>query len=400
VGEKIDYVVVGAGLIGLSSALALKRAAPDASVVVLEKEAGAARHQSGRNSGVIHSGIYYRPGSLKAKFSVAGARRLVAFCSEHGVDYEICGKVIVATEESELPRLNALEERARANGIDVRRLSPTGLREREPAVRAVAALEIPGTGIVSFPQVADVLLRLLSEEGGDARFNACVTAISNGRDGVVVQTTGGDVRAGFLVNCAGLHSDRLAEMDGVTPPARIVPFRGEYYRLRPERRSLVRGLIYPVPDPAFPFLGVHLTRAIDGSVHAGPNAVLSLKREGYRKRDVNLRDAFAVASYRGFWHLVARHGAEGMRELHRSISKRAFVSSLQRLVPEIKAEDVERDSAGVRAQALLPDGRLADDFLIVRGARSLHLLNAPSPGATSSLVIGETLAEEARTPQA
>jgi len=394
--QRADYAVIGAGLIGLSVGLALKRAEPGSSVVVVENETGPARHQSGRNSGVIHSGIYYRPGSLKAQFSVAGAHRLLAFCEEHRIHHEICGKVIVATEEQELSRLSALEERARANGVAVQRLSLEELREREPAVNAIAALLIPGTGIVSFPQVADVILRLFSELGGEARFGTSVTGIRRQRGEVVAETTGGDLHARFLVNCSGLHSDRLALLDGVTPPARIVPFRGEYYVVRPARRHLVRGLVYPVPDPAFPFLGVHLTRAIDGSVHAGPNAVLSLKREGYRKRDVNLKDALSVATYRGFWRLAARHGVEGFRELHRSLSKRAFVRSLQRLVPELTAEDVVPAEAGVRAQALLPDGRLADDFLIVRGERSLHLLNAPSPGATSSLVIGETLAEQAR----
>lgn len=388
--------MVGAGLIGLATALALKRAEPGSSVVVLEKEVAPALHQSGRNSGVIHSGIYYRPGSLKAQFSVAGAQRLIEFCEEHGVAHEICGKVIVATEERELPRLNALEERARANGVEVRRLSVEELREREPAVRAIAALVVAGTGIVSFPQVAAVLLRLVEEAGGDVLLGTRVTEIHNRGSEVVVETTRSDVRARFLVNCGGLHSDRLAQLDGVVPPARIVPFRGEYYQLRDQSRHLVRGLVYPVPDPAFPFLGVHLTRMIDGSVHAGPNAVLSLKREGYRKRDVNLKDMLSVATYGGFWRLAARHGGEGLREVHRSLSKRAFVKSLQRLVPEITAEDVEPTAAGVRAQALLPDGRLADDFLIVPGKRSLHLLNAPSPGATSSLVIGETLAQRVR----
>jgi (S)-2-hydroxyglutarate dehydrogenase len=391
-----DYAVIGAGLSGLATALALKRAEPDARVVVVEKELGPARHQSGRNSGVIHSGIYYKPGSLKAKFSVAGARRLLDFCDEHGIDYEICGKVIVATDEGELPRLAALEERARANGVEVRRLTPDELREREPAVRAVAALAIPGTGIVSFPRVAETMLRVLLDAGADVRFDTQVTGIHNGGAEIVAETTRGDLSARFLVNCAGLHADRLARLDGVVPPARIVPFRGEYYVLREDKRHLVRNLVYPVPDPAFPFLGVHLSRAIDGSVHAGPNAVLSLKREGYRKRDFNLVDALSATTYRGFWRLAARHGGEGMREVHRSISKSAFVRSLQRLVPELEREDVEPGGAGVRAQALLPDGRLADDFLIVRGTRSLHLLNAPSPGATSSLVIGETLAQQIR----
>jgi (S)-2-hydroxyglutarate dehydrogenase len=392
--RRADYVVIGAGLTGLATALALKEAEPDALVVVVEKEAGPARHQSGRNSGVIHSGIYYKPGSLKARFSVAGRRRLLAFCDEHGIDYEICGKVIVATDEDELPRLAALEKRALANGVDARALTDEELREREPGVRAIAALEIPGTGIVSFPRVAETILRLLLEAGVDVRFGTRVTGIHNGGREIVAETTGGDVQGRFLVNCAGLHADRLARLDGVVPPARIVPFRGEYYVLREAKRHLVRGLVYPVPDPAFPFLGVHLTRAIDGSVHAGPNAVLSLKREGYRRRDFDLKDALSATTYRGFWRLAGRHGLEGMRELHRSLSKQAFVRSLRRLVPELGRDDIEPAEAGVRAQALLPDGRLADDFLIVRGTRSLHLLNAPSPGATSSLVIGEALAQQ------
>jgi L-2-hydroxyglutarate oxidase len=387
-----DYAVVGGGLIGLSTALALKRAEPDADVVVLEKEAGTARHQSGRNSGVIHSGIYYKPGSLKAQFSVAGAARLVAFCNEHDIDHEICGKVVVATHESELPRMLELERRGRANGADVTRLTMEELREREPAVRAIAALLVRGTGIVSYPQVAATVQRLLEEAGGQVVLDARVLGIHKRGREVVLDTTRGEVQTRFLINCAGLHSDRVAQLDGVVPPARIVPFRGEYYELRPGARHLVRGLIYPVPDPAFPFLGVHLTRMIDGSVHAGPNAVLSLKREGYRKRDFAMKDAVSVATYRGFWRLASRHGVEGMRELHRSLSRRAFVRSLQRLVPDVGTDDVEPATAGVRAQALLRDGSLVDDFLIVEGARSLHVLNAPSPGATSSLVIGETLA--------
>jgi L-2-hydroxyglutarate oxidase len=388
-------VVVGAGLIGLATALALIRRVAGGRVVVLDKEDAIARHQSLRNSGVIHSGVYYRPGSLKAQFARAGARALLEFCDEHEIAYELCGKLIVATSEEELPRLADLEARAVANSVQVRRLDLREVHEVEPHVTAVAALHLPETGVVDFQSVACAYRHILEEQGGELRLGTRVVGIESGRTGKVVVTNRGAIETRYVVNCAGLHSDRVAALDGVPLPVRIVPFRGEYYELTSERRGLVRALVYPVPDPQFPFLGVHLTRTIDGAVHAGPNAVLSLKREGYGKRDVDLRDLRDVFSYSGFWRLAARHGLEGARELHRSLSRRAFARALQRLVPELRSADLVPAPAGVRAQALLPDGRLADDFVIVDGERSSQLLNAPSPGATASLLIGQTLAERA-----
>jgi L-2-hydroxyglutarate oxidase len=388
-------VVVGAGLIGLATALALIRRVAGGRVVVLDKEDAIARHQSLRNSGVIHSGVYYRPGSLKAQFARAGARALLEFCDEHEIAYELCGKLIVATSEEELPRLADLEARAVANGVQLRRLDLREVHEVEPHVTAVAALHLPETGVVDFQSVACAYRHIVEEQGGELRLGTRVVGIESGRTGKVVVTNRGAVETRYVVNCAGLHSDRVAALDGVPLPVRIVPFRGEYYELTPERRGLVRALVYPVPEPQFPFLGVHLTRTIDGAVHAGPNAVLSLKREGYGKRDVDLRDLRDVFSYSGFWRLAARHGLEGARELHRSLSRRAFARALQRLVPELRSADLVPAPAGVRAQALLPDGRLADDFLIVVGERSSQLRNAPSPGATASLLIGQTLAERA-----
>lgn len=391
--ERFDYAIVGGGLIGLATALALLRVRPGASVVVLEKESDIARHQSGRNSGVIHSGMYYRPGSLKATFARAGARSLVEFCREQGIRHDLCGKLVVAVSQRELARLGDLEERAQANGVKARRLGPREVAELEPAVRAVGALHVPETGIVDFRDVARAYRRLVESSGARVELGARVVRITTGPRGKAVETSSGDFLARFLVNCAGLQCDRVAGMDNLVLPARIVPFRGEYFELVPSRRGLVRGLIYPVPDPAFPFLGVHLTRTIDGSVHAGPNAVLSFKREGYRRRDIDLRDLASVLSYRGFWRFAARHGVEGMRELYRSLNRRSFVRALQRLVPDIRYDDIVPAEAGVRAQALLPDGRLVDDFLIVEGERSLHVLNAPSPGATASLAIGRAVAD-------
>jgi L-2-hydroxyglutarate oxidase len=388
-----DYAVIGGGILGLSAAMELTRRHPHARLVVLEKEAAIARHQSGRSSGVIHSGIYYRPGSLKARFASAGNRAMVEFCEEHGITHEVCGKVIVATEPQELERLEALYRRGLENGLDVARLDSEELAELEPHVRSLAAIRVPSTGIVDFVGVCRAYARAIEEGGGELRLGARVERVARRDRRFDLETPAGTVVARTLVNCGGLYSDRIARMAGARPPARIVPFRGEYYELRAEKRGLVRGLVYPVPDPDFPFLGVHLTRMVDGSVHAGPNAVLALRREGYRRRDVSFRDALDIAAFGGFWRLAARHFGEGVREVRRSLSRKAFVRSLQRLVPEIGPNDVVPAAAGVRAQALTPDGRLVDDFLIVEADGAVHVCNAPSPGATSSLQIGRAIAD-------
>jgi L-2-hydroxyglutarate oxidase len=383
-----DILVVGGGIVGLATAHAVQRRFPGRRVLLLEKEAGLARHQTGRNSGVIHSGIYYKPGSFKARFCKAGNESMQAFCAEHGIPFERCGKVIVATEPAELPQLEALHRRGVENGLEVRRLDPAGLRELEPHLAGIAGLHVPSTGIVDYGQVAAKLAELVVAAGGEIRLGVRVLGA---RDGVV-ETTAGDIRATQLVNCAGLHSDRLARAAGADVRARIVPFRGEYYQLRPERRDLVRGLIYPVPNPLFPFLGVHCTRMIDGSVHLGPNAVLAFAREGYHKRTINLRDLGETLAFPGFWKLARKHWRDGWQEIVRSFSRAAFVRSLQRLVPGITEDDVVPCEAGVRAQALRPDGTLEDDFLIVRRPGAIHVCNAPSPAATASLEIGATVA--------
>ena len=389
-----DVAIVGGGIVGLSTALAVTRRSPRASVVVLEKEPDVARHQTGHNSGVIHSGIYYKPGSFKARFCRDGNRSMVEFCQEHGIAHEVCGKVIVATEPDELPRLDALYERGRQNGLEVRKVGPGELRELEPHVAGLAGLHVPSTGIADFVGVSHTYARLVKEAGGEVRTGVTASGIRPTARGAVVETDVGEFEAAVVVTCAGLHSDRLARRAGVEPGARIVPFRGEYYEVVPERRSLVRNLIYPVPNPDFPFLGVHFTRMIDGSVHAGPNAVLSLAREGYTKRDVDLRDLAEVLAFPGFWRLAGRNLKEGSKEVVRSFSKAAFVRSLQRLIPEVTADDVVPTHAGVRAQALTFDGGLVDDFLIVRGDRSLHVCNAPSPAATASLEIGTAVVDQ------
>ncbi|MEH1014951.1 L-2-hydroxyglutarate oxidase [Micromonospora sp. CPCC 206060] len=381
------YVVVGAGIVGLAVAHRITLDHPDARVTVLEKEDRLAAHQTGHNSGVIHAGVYYRPGSLKAELCRAGSRSMVDFCTAHDIPVQVCGKLIVATDTVELPRLRALHARAVANELPVRLIDPAEAREYEPAVRCVAALHVASTGIVDFTRVCAALARLAQEAGAEIRLGARVTGVHRRGTGQVVTTTAGEVPADVLVNCAGLYADRLARLAGVTPPARIVPFRGEYHELRPDRRHLVRGLVYPVPDPRFPFLGVHLTRMIDGAVHAGPNAVLALAREGYSWRRVVPRDVADLASYPGLWRLAGRHLRYGMVEVHRSLSRRRFAASLARLVPELTEADLLPSAAGVRAQAIAPDGTLVDDFLIATGDRQVHILNAPSPAATSSLEI-------------
>jgi (S)-2-hydroxyglutarate dehydrogenase len=393
-----DIIIIGGGIVGLATALALSQRQPGLRLALCEKEASWAAHQTGNNSGVIHAGVYYRPGSLKATMARDGNRSMVAFCAEHGIAHEVCGKLIVATTPNELPRLDALLQRAQANGLPVRKLGSAEIHAHEPHVRAIAAIFSPTTGIVNYREVSTTMARLLEQRGVDLRLSTRVEQIAEHADSVHVTTNRGNLTAHFLINCAGLHSDRVARLAGLQTAMRIVPFRGEYYELVPERRYLVRGLIYPVPNPDFPFLGVHLTRMIDGSVHAGPNAVLALKREGYRKRDVSLRDTAEVLGYPAFWRLAGRYAGEGLKEMLRSASKALFVRSLRRLVPEIQARDLVPAHAGVRAQALMTDGTLQDDFVIVAGQRSLHVCNAPSPAATASLEIGAAIA--ARLPSA
>ena len=393
--RTFDFVVVGGGIVGLSTARALLERHPGARLVVLEKEGGWARHQTGHNSGVIHSGIYYKPGSLKARFCREGAKALVEFCQERGIEYEICGKVIVATEPGELPLLENLRERGLKNGLEVEKLDPEGLKEAEPHASGLAALRVPSTGIVDYKRVAAEFAAMVEEGGGELRKGTEVQQVSERGREVLVQTNRGTLTARSLVNCAGLHSDRVARLCGVDPGTRIVPFRGEYYELRRERRHLVKNLIYPVPDPNFPFLGVHFTRSIDGMVEAGPNAVLGLAREGYRKADFVLKDFVEALSYPALWRLARANWRTGLGEIHRSLSRRAFVRGLQRLVPEVGEGDVVPIEAGVRAQALTEEGKLVDDFLISEGENSVHVLNAPSPAATASIPIGEEIARRA-----
>ncbi|NEB05372.1 L-2-hydroxyglutarate oxidase [Streptomyces sp. SID13726] len=387
-----DVLVIGGGIVGLSTAYAITRAAPGTRVTVLEKEAGPARHQTGRNSGVIHSGIYYRPGSLKARYAVRGAAEMVKFCAEYGIAHAVTGKLIVATERGELPRLHGLVQRGRENGIPVRELGAAQIAEYEPEVEGLAAIHVGTTGVCDFVGVAR---QLAEASGAEIRYGAGVRRIDRRPElGVAVRTDAGDVvRARVLVNCAGLHCDEVARLTGDDPGMRIVPFRGEYYTLaRPE---LVRGLVYPVPDPAFPFLGVHLTRGIDGSVHIGPNAVPALAREGYDWGVVRPRELGATLAWPGSWHIARRHWRYGAGELRRSVSRRAFTTAVRRLLPAVTVDDLVPSAAGVRAQAVLRDGTLVDDFLIKEGARAVHVLNAPSPAATASLPIGREVARRA-----
>jgi len=394
VSAHADVAIVGGGIVGLATALALvRRNTP--SVVVLEAEPTIATHQTGRNSGVIHSGLYYKPGSLKAQLCVAGREALYQFCGAEGIPHRRCGKLVVATRPEELPLLDVLEERGRANGLQgLERVGPEGLREREPDVTGLAGLWVQETGIVDFAAVAAAYARVVERRGGAVRTDSRVTRVRRDGGGVRVETRRGVVQADFLVGCAGLRADRLARACGLAPEVQIVPFRGDYYELVPERRGLVRGLVYPVPDPAFPFLGVHFTRGIHDVVEAGPNAVLAWKREGYGRWSVSLRDAAEMLVYPGVWRLVARHWRAGLGELHRAFSKRAFVRSLRELIPAIQARDLVPRASGVRAQAVDRRGRLVDDFSFVRGERMLHVLNAPSPAATASLAIGERIADE------
>jgi len=390
--SQFDIAIIGGGIVGLATAMALTRRF-DTRLVVLESEPVLAAHQTGHNSGVIHSGLYYRPGSLKAETCTRGREALYAFCREHAIPHDRCGKVVVATSDEEIPRLEELERRGKANGLQgLRRINPEEIREYEPHVRAVAGLRVEETGIVDYIRVAQKYADLVQDAGGEIRTASRVTDCEEEQDAIILETASGSVRCRYLINCAGLQSDRVARLCGAEPGVRIIPFRGEYYEIVPERRSLVTDLIYPVPDPKFPFLGVHFTRMIDGSVEAGPNAVLAFKREGYSKWSFSLRDTAEIFLHKGFWKLAGKYWKTGLGEMYRSYSKEAFVHALQKLIPEITVDDVRPAGAGVRAQALNPDGSLIDDFRIVQRPGMIHVLNAPSPAATASITIGENIA--------
>lgn len=393
-----DILILGAGIVGLATAYQAQRRNPHPRVLVLEKEPRIAAHQTGRNSGVIHSGIYYKPGSLKADNCRRGKTMLEAFCRDHSVPFETCGKVIVATREDELPALDRILDRGHANGVACERIDRARLTELEPHAAGLAAIHVPEAGIIDYTQVCERLVTLIEQAGGEIRTGVRVIGVHTRPDACTVETTAGELTAAAVVNCAGLHADRVAAMTTAhaqpaqKPPAKIIPFRGEYYELTPDAHHLCRNLIYPVPDPCFPFLGVHFTRMIDGGVECGPNAVLALAREGYTWGDVDVDDLAETLGYPAFWKLIARHWRMGLGEMHRSLSKRAFTHALQRLVPDIRAEHLTPAPAGVRAQSLAPDGTLVDDFLIQRSGRVIHVCNAPSPAATGSLAIGETIA--------
>jgi (S)-2-hydroxyglutarate dehydrogenase len=391
-----NAIVIGGGIVGLAVTLEITRRFPQLRLLVLEKEDRLASHQSGHNSGVIHSGVYYKPGSQKARLCVAGAAAMVEFCREHTIPHEVCGKVIVATSAAEWPRLEELRQRGEANGLSgLRLIGPEELREIEPHANGLQALVVPSTGITDYATVCRKYAELVSAQGGTILTSTAVTGLQRNSDEIVVETTRGAYTAGFLISCAGLFSDRVCRMVGDEPGVMIVPFRGEYYDLVPERASLVRSLIYPVPDPRFPFLGVHFTRRVGGTVDAGPNAVLALQREGYRHSDISLRDMTSSLAFPGLWRMAAKNWRSGFHEFYRSFSKSTFVRALQQLVPEVRGEDLVPGGAGVRAQALKSDGTLVDDFQFFQSRKVLHVLNVPSPAATASLVIGKSIVDTA-----
>jgi L-2-hydroxyglutarate oxidase LhgO len=391
--ETFDVAIIGAGIVGLGTAMALIESNPGLSLVMIEKEAGLAAHQTGHNSGVIHAGIYYRPGSYKAKLCVEGVRLLTAFCEQQSIPFERCGKLIVATSDEELPRLQTLHERGQANGIPgLEMVTAERAREIEPHVRAVRALHSPETAIVDFAEVARRMASVLQSRGTRIVTGAKLQAVRRSGGLLRLDTLGGEFITRNLIACAGLHADRVARLMGIRPKVQIVPFRGEYYSLKPDCR-LVKGLIYPVPDPEFPFLGVHFTRRIHGDYEAGPNAVLALAREGYRKTDVHPGDVAQMLSYRGFWAMAQRYWRMGVYEYYRSFSRAAFIRALQKLVPELGDKDLLPGGSGVRAQAVKCDGSMVDDFLILEAPNAIHVLNAPSPAATASLAIGRHIAQ-------
>jgi (S)-2-hydroxyglutarate dehydrogenase len=386
-----DFAIIGGGIVGLSTGMAIYQRFPNAKVIVIEKESVVANHQTGHNSGVIHSGIYYKPGSFKARFAKQGSQSMREFCQQHGIEHDICGKVIVATKQEEIPLLDHLFTRGLENGLNISRIDPGQLAEIEPHVNGLGAIRVPMAGIVNYRQVSEKFAEIIRLNGGEIRLNTKAEKIQEEQDQVTIETSRGTIKANMVINCAGLHSDRVAAAAGYKTDMKIVPFRGEYYKLKPEKRYLVRNLIYPVPNPKFPFLGVHFTRMISGEVDAGPNAVLSFKREGYKKTDFNVKDLAEVLSYGGFWKLAGKFMREGMEEYVRSFSKSAFTKSLQELIPEICEDDLIPAPAGVRAQALKYDGNMVDDFQIVIGKRSIHVCNAPSPAATASIEIGKEI---------
>lgn len=393
-----DYLIIGAGIVGLATAYAIQNNYPQANLLILEKEKEAAHHQTGHNSGVIHSGVYYRPGSLKARFAKEGGEKLRRFCTANAIQFENCGKIIVATREEELANLQALYERGIENGLELTKLDASTLHDYEPHVSGLGGIYVHTTGIVDYKQVAAGLVQTIRAHDNTILFNTEIKAIADSKDGVTVASEQASYSARFLINCGGLHCDQLARMAGINPGMKIVPFRGEYYELKAEKRHLVRNLIYPVPNPEFPFLGVHFTRLIDGRILAGPNAVPGLKRESYKKTDFNIKEFMDTLTYPAFWKMGSKNLRFGISEIIRSLSKKRFVASMQEMIPEINEDDVFRSHAGVRAQALTDDGLLADDFLMIHNAHTLHILNAPSPAATASFSIGEAICAEVPEP--
>ncbi len=392
--NQTNVAIIGGGIVGLATAYRLLERLPSTKVTILEKEASLAFHQTGRNSGVLHSGIYYKPGSLRATNCREGKKAMEEFCQREGVAYDICGKVIVAVTEDELPKMQDIFSRGQANGVHCELIGPERLHQLEPHAAGIAAIHVPEAGIVDYPGVCQKLADRIREKGGTITFNACVTGMTTAQGSMLVQTTAGDVEARCVVTCAGLQADRVAKLSGTPVDSKIVPFRGEYFELKPEWQHLCRNLIYPVPDPKFPFLGVHFTRLIHGGVECGPNAVLAFAREGYTKLDINLVDLMESLTYPGFLRMAAKHWRTGCGEMWRSFSKAAFVRALQRLMPDIRSEHIEPAPAGVRAQALGRDGKLVDDFVIVENDLVVNVLNAPSPAATAALNIGRLIVDK------
>ena len=387
-----DIAIIGGGIIGLSTALQISNAQPHLRLLVLEKESELGLHQPSRNSGVIHSGIYYRPDSMKAKTCVSGARKMVEFAQEHNIDYEICGKVIVATNQTQIPRLEELYRRAKANRVEgIEMIDKEKLLEKEPYAKGIKALWVPSTGIIDYPKVVRTYAKLIQKKEQEIKMSQSVKKIEIKKNQIYIDCSNGEFSSSYLINCAGLYADRIASIAGAKLPIKIVPFRGEYYQVKPSRENLVNGLIYPVPDPAFPFLGVHFTKRIDGTVEAGPNAILALAREGYKKNNINFKDLLEIITYSGFLKLARQYWQIGMGEIYRSFSKDAFTKALQELLPEIRKDDLINGGSGVRAQAIDKNGKLIDDFSILHTERALHVCNAPSPGATSSIAIGESI---------